>query len=197
MVKPANDRPLADFVQRFFDQFCWADGSVDARTVAEKSKSMKIRIFHNQEYYDETGATVWMYQGRQTADLKAFVNGWKEMAKHRDSVCSKMFTKEELEKAVEARKEALLASAAKIKEARIQVAEKSKEIAACMANIARMENQMEKYFFQSEKHKASIRVLTKRKELLEARNFQPKFEVPELENVPLKIIPNHIFDSLM
>lgn len=196
MVKPANNRPLADFIQRFFDQFCWANSTVDANTVAKKSKSLKIRIFHNEQYYNETGAIEEIYQGRKTSDLKAFINNWKNMAEHRDAVCRKTFNAD-LNKASEARMDILKESTNKLEEARDQLNQITKAISNNVDIIADMQNQVDKYFVESEKHKVSIHVLTKKKEFLEARNFEPKFEMAQPEYQSLTaVIQNPVRDTL-
>lgn len=197
MVKPVNNRALAEFVQRFFDQFRWANSTIDPKTVAKKSKSMKIRIFHNDEYYDETGATGYIYQGRKTADLKAFISDWEEMAKHRDAVCGKMYIKEELENAAQARTAILTDTTAELTELRKQIVVLTKGIYKKVANIAGLEYQIDKNFVDSEKHNTLIHVLIKKKEFLEAHDFQPKFEMPEPEYVSLAtVIKNPVLDAL-
>lgn len=185
VLNTGSDVATNTFIEQFFERFRWASHKRSAIAVKRNAKSLKLRIFHQQKYYNEKGKCTAVYNRWPAAYLTDFLVQWRSMTCSRDSVCIVLQQRKDDLMAVlnERQREA----AEYVRDLRLKcekVTELFNTVRRYFGAIIDMERKVDKYYVDTNKNDILIRVFEQKKKFLVAGNFGPAFETRQPADVP-------------
>lgn len=157
-----------------------------AGVVRRNAKSLKVRIFHQQKYYNEKGKCMAVYNRWPVDYLTDFLMQWRSMTYSRDSVCIVLQQqKDDLMAVLNARQREAAECERDLRLKCENVTELFNTARRYFGAIIDMERKMDKYYVDTNKNDILIRVFEQKKKFLVARNFGPAFGTRQPDGVPV------------